>query len=129
MEKIYTIPVNETFEEQDGCPFCRLFSRLENDELDIILGASMMEPDIRIKTNEQGFCADHYSMMLKRKRMLGIALMLDSHLPVSVSDLCLRLTLRSLSQGLKGCLSSVTRPRQRATILKRLLIPAISVTE
>ena len=41
----------------------------------------MMEPDIRIKTNEQGFCSDHYAMMLKRKRMLGIALMLDSHLP------------------------------------------------
>ena len=86
MEQIYTIPVNEAFDKvrehaECGCPICLLYRKLQSDELDIILGASMMEPDIRIKTNEQGFCSDHYSMMLKRKRMLGIALMLDSHLP------------------------------------------------
>ena len=85
MEQIYTIPVNEAFDEvgekkEVGCPFCRLYRKLQNDELDIILGASMMEPDIRIKTNEQGFCHNHYGMMLRRQRMLGIALMLESHL-------------------------------------------------
>ena len=42
-ERIYTIPVNEAFESDDGCPFCRLYKKLENDELDLILGASMME--------------------------------------------------------------------------------------
>ena len=40
----------------------------------------MMEPDIRIKTNEQGFCLSHYGMMLRRRRMLGMGLMLESHL-------------------------------------------------
>ena len=63
-EQIYTIPVNEAFdlvsEQPDlGCPFCRLYKKLQSDEIDIILGASMMEPDIRIKTNEQGFCLSH----------------------------------------------------------------------
>ena len=86
MEQIYTIPVNEALDKviahpECGCPVCVLYRKLQTDELDIILGASMMEPDIRMKTNEQGFCSDHYAMMLKRKRMLGIALMLDSHLP------------------------------------------------
>lgn len=57
-----------------------LYKKLQNDELDIILGASMMEPDIRIKTNDEGFCHNHYSMMQRRKRMLGIGLMLESHL-------------------------------------------------
>ncbi len=85
MEQIYTIPVNEAFDEvsqkpECGCPFCVLYRKLQNDELDIILGASMMEPDIRIKTNEQGFCLSHYNMMLRRKRMLGMGLMLESHL-------------------------------------------------
>ena len=85
MEQIYTIPVNEAFDAVNenpalGCPFCILYKKLQNDELDIILGASMMEPDIRIKTNEQGFCHNHYSMMQRRKRMLGIGLMLESHL-------------------------------------------------
>lgn len=85
MEQIYTIPVNEAFtavaeEPSRGCPFCRLFEKLQEDELDIILGASMMEPDIRIRTNEQGFCADHYARMLGRKRKLGLGLILESHL-------------------------------------------------
>ena len=85
MEQIYTIPVNEAFDKvkehpECGCPFCKLYKKLEEDELEIILGASMMEPDIRIKTNEQGFCHPHYRAMLKRKRMLGMGLMMESHL-------------------------------------------------
>ena len=79
------IPVNEAFDEinekgECACPFCKLHKKLQKDELDIILGASMMEPDIRIKTNEQGFCHNHYAMMQRRQRMLGIGLMLESHL-------------------------------------------------
>ena len=87
MEQIYTIPVNEAFDEvrehpECGCPFCKLYKKLEENELEIILGASMMEPDIRIKTNEQGFCHPHYRRMLKRKRMLGMGLMMESHLEI-----------------------------------------------
>ena len=80
MEKIYTIPVNETFDEQDGCPFCRLYKKLEDNELDIILGASMMEPAIRIETNKKGFCRKHYDMMFGAKNRLGLGLILESHL-------------------------------------------------
>lgn len=85
MEQIYTIPVNEAFDlvkdkPECGCPFCVLYKKLQRDEIDIILGASMMEPDIRIKTNEQGFCLSHYNIMLGRKRMLGMGLMMESHL-------------------------------------------------
>lgn len=85
MEQIYTIPVNEAFglsaaDHSAGCPFCALWNKLEEDELSTILGASMMEPDIRIKTNEQGFCRTHYDMMLNRNNRLGMALTLESHL-------------------------------------------------
>ncbi len=85
MEQIYTIPVNEAFEasaadKSCGCPFCALYNKLENDELDLILGASMMEPDIRIRTNETGFCRTHYDMMLGRSKKLQMALTLESHL-------------------------------------------------
>ncbi len=85
MEQIYTIPVNEAFDlvkekPECGCPFCVLYKKLQTDEIDIILGASMMEPSIRMKTNEQGFCASHYGIMLGRKRMLGMGLMMESHL-------------------------------------------------
>ncbi len=85
MEQIYTIPVNEAFEASRddhslGCPFCALYNKLESDELSLILGASMMEPDIRIKTNEMGFCPEHYKKMLAMGKRLPLALMLESHL-------------------------------------------------
>lgn len=85
MEQIYTIPVNEAFERaaEDpscGCPVCALHRMLEENELELILGASMMEPDVRIKTNDEGFCKIHYDMMFTRKNRLGMALTLESHL-------------------------------------------------
>ncbi len=85
MEQIYTIPVNEAFEASRddpacGCPLCTLYRKLEENELDLILGASMMEPDIRTITNKTGFCKTHYDMMFVRKNRLGMALTLESHL-------------------------------------------------
>lgn len=79
-EKIYTIPVNEAFETAEGCPFCALQKKLEDDELDLILGASMMEPDIRMETNRLGFCGKHIRRMFTMKNRLGLGLMLESHL-------------------------------------------------
>ena len=83
-ETIYTIPINEAFdaslEEGKGCPFCRLYEKFEKDEVDLILGGSMMEPDIRVKTNRQGFCRRHYDKLLEKRNRLGLALILESHL-------------------------------------------------
>jgi hypothetical protein len=92
MEQIYTIPVNEAFDASAadhscGCPMCALYRKLEENELDLILGASMMEPDVRIKTNEKGFCRTHYDMMFVRKNRLGMALTLESHLNELKKDL------------------------------------------
>lgn len=80
MESIYTIPVNDAFDHTDTCPFCAMYDKLEENELDLILGASMMEPDIRIETNKKGFCPQHYDMMYQGKNRLSLALMLESHL-------------------------------------------------
>lgn len=88
MEQIYTIPVNEAFEasireSEEGkhvCPFCRLYKKLECDETELILGASMMEPDVRIKTNKMGFCKEHLGILFTMGKRLPLALMLESHL-------------------------------------------------
>ncbi len=78
-ETIYTIPINEVFSEKCGCPLCALERRTETKTLDYIMGAAMMEPDVREKTNEQGFCRRHLEDMTRRKNRLGLALMLESH--------------------------------------------------
>jgi len=87
IEKIYTIPVNEAFDlcindpnGRCGCPICAIYKKLEDNELDIILGAALMEPDIRIQTNEKGFCGKHFDLMFNMQNRLGLALMIETHL-------------------------------------------------
>ena len=85
MERIYTIPVNEAFDASMadpacGCPICALYRKLEENELDLVLGGAMMEPDVRIRTNERGFCGTHFDKLFIRKNRLGLALILESHL-------------------------------------------------
>ncbi len=75
-----SIPIADVFERKDGCPLCRMRDMLENRMADYITGAAMMEPDIRVQTNKQGFCHFHYGMMLTRRNRLGVALILESHL-------------------------------------------------
>ena len=77
---ITNIPVAEMFEQRDGCPICRIRNMLEERAVEYITGAAMMEPDIRMETNKQGFCLDHYQQMIKRRNRLSVALMLESHL-------------------------------------------------
>ena len=79
-EQLYTIPINEAFDEKEGCPLCRLRQKLEDQSLKYIMGAAMMEPDIRIVTNQLGFCRTHFHKMLGMCNRLSLALMLESHL-------------------------------------------------
>lgn len=79
-ETIYTIPINDAFDEPSGCPMCRLNNALERDALEYVMGAAMMEPDVRIQTNKLGFCAEHFSDMLAMGKRLPLALMLESYL-------------------------------------------------
>jgi hypothetical protein len=84
-----------------------LFEQLEETELDLILGASMMEPDIRKKTNELGFCGKHYRRMFTMKNRLGMALTLESHIDELVSD---------LKSG--GILAMTNKPQKRIAELE-----------
>lgn len=79
-DDICTIPISEVFEENDGCPICRMRNRVEEQVVDYILGAAMMEPDVRIKSNELGYCKIHLEQMMKRPKRLPLALILETHL-------------------------------------------------
>ena len=59
----------------------------------------MMEPNIRELTNELGFCNKHFGIMLSRKRMLGMGLILESHLAEVKKKLCARSFLKDPSQA------------------------------
>lgn len=79
-EKIYTIPLTDAFAEPCECPFCVLEKKLETEQVTYALGASMMEPDSRIISNEKGYCRRHFEQMSKESKALSLALVLDTHL-------------------------------------------------
>lgn len=87
-EKIYTIPVNDAFAVTDACPLCTLEQTLNLQLLDYYLGPSLMEPDVRQKTNKKGFCRDHLSQLYNREiNRLGLGLMLHTHMADLVGDI------------------------------------------
>ncbi len=80
-ESIYTIPVTEAFSVECECPICILERNCEEKSIDYFLGASLMEPDVRIETNKKGFCRNHYELLYNKKsNQLGLGLMLDTHI-------------------------------------------------
>lgn len=79
-ESILTIPINEVFEPRVGCPICAMRDTVEQHICEYIMGAAMMEPDVRVETNRLGFCREHYGMLLKQNNRLSLALMLNTHL-------------------------------------------------
>lgn len=79
-EAIYSIPIHDVFNEKCGCPIRTLYEMLEKRCTEYIMGAAMMEPDIRIETNRYGFCGKHLHQMSGMKNRLSLALMLETHL-------------------------------------------------
>lgn len=69
-----TIPVIEAYGAQSECPLCDLRQRVEQSYLESFLGASVMEPAVRIEVNKKGFCGPHFEKMFQMQNRLGLAL-------------------------------------------------------
>ena len=79
-ESILTIPINEVFEPREGCPICAMRNSVEEHISEYIMGAAMMEPDVRMETNRLGFCHTHFNSLLRQKNRLSLGLMLNTYL-------------------------------------------------
>ncbi|HHW22928.1 MAG TPA: ABC transporter substrate-binding protein [Clostridiaceae bacterium] len=87
-ERIYTIPINEAFDQDSECPLCICETKLEDDALRYFVGPAMMEPDCRIETNRTGFCAEHFNKLYNlQKDRLPLALVIDTHLTEQIEKL------------------------------------------
>lgn len=87
-ERIYTIPINEAFDQNTECPLCVCERKLENDALEYTIGPSMMEPDSRVETNRTGFCAQHYTKMYNlQQNRLPLALVIDTHMIEQIKEI------------------------------------------
>lgn len=101
---IDTIPVWDALHQDSECLMCVLRRQTEHLLVDRYLGASVMEPDTRIRVNQKGFCPHHHQMLYGLQNRLGHALMMHSH-------------LKEISKRLQP-LSAEGRPR-RASLFAR----------
>ena len=107
---IDTIPVWDAVKLDSECPLCALYRLNEQREAEYYLGASVMEPDVRIRVNERGFCLKHHALLYGLGNRLGQALMLESHMDVTREALrkrcdALREASRALAEAPLGAMS------------------------
>ena len=57
---IDTIPVWDAMKLDGECPLCAMRRKMELSETERYLGASVMEPDVRLQVNAKGFCRRHH---------------------------------------------------------------------
>ena len=100
---IDTIPVWDAMKLDGECLLCALERRTELGEAERYLGASVMEPDVRVKVNDKGFCRHHHAMLYGMNNRLGHALMLESHMiETRKKTEQLRKKLDGAAEALKG---------------------------
>ena len=102
-EKIYTIPVNDAFDSGAECPICFMYRELQKYAVEFIMDTAYMEDDIRMETDEKGFCEKHLSMMAAEKNRLGLALILKTH----------------LDRQKKECLKVAAKPIKASSLFKK----------
>ncbi len=79
-EHNYTIPLTEALEADVSCFLCKIEDELEARALDYYMGAAVMEPSVRIETNQKGFCRQHAEEMLEMPKKLPLLLALQTRL-------------------------------------------------
>ena len=86
-EQLYTIPVNEALEKDCECPVCAMRHELEKASLEYTLGPSYMEDDVRMVTDQVGFCPTHIKELYRQQNRLGLALILKTHMDRTIKEL------------------------------------------
>ncbi len=85
-EKLYTIPVNDGFNDDCECPLCSMYKTLEDNAVAYTLGPSYMESDVRQETDKVGFCKNHIQFLCEQGNTLGLSMILKTHIDKINSD-------------------------------------------
>ena len=111
-DHLETAPVIDAVRNQGVCPFCQLRDMIEKQTVERYLGGSVMEPDIRIRTNAVGFCRTHHQLLMAQKDYHGYALMMQTRL---------RTVAEKLTPAVKGISGSPLFEKKNVAGLQRQL--------
>jgi hypothetical protein len=101
MPKLEISKVHDAYADGGECPLCTLTEGAEETYLRSFQHSRVMEPGVRVKTNESGFCPDHYRKLYARENKLGLGLVVHTHLQEKLPEL--RAAFKSLqAAGRRG---------------------------
>jgi hypothetical protein len=87
MPKLEISKVHDAYASGGECPLCTLMEGAEETYLRSFQHSRVMEPRVRVKTNEAGFCPDHYRKLYARENKLGLGLVVHTHLQEKLPEL------------------------------------------
>lgn len=85
--QLETIPVWDGITSNSECFLCDLIQQAQEDSLKFYLGASVMNPETRIKVNNIGFCPSHTAMLVQSGSPNAMAVLWESHFAQTRTEL------------------------------------------
>jgi hypothetical protein len=80
MPKLEISKVHDAYGDPGECPLCRLERDAERTYLTSFQHSRVMEPNVRVQTNRQGFCPSHFRKLYDGENKLGLSLVVHTHL-------------------------------------------------
>jgi hypothetical protein len=104
MPKLEISRVHDAYAAGGECPLCSLRDHAERTYMQSFRGNRVMEPSVRQKTNETGFCPEHYRGLYAGEGKLGLALVAHTHLQQKLPELraALEAAVDAAAAGRKG---------------------------
>ena len=80
MPKLEISKVHDAYSDPGECPLCLLERDAERTYLTSFQHSRVMEPNVRVQTNRQGFCPSHFRKLYDGENKLGLGLVVHTHL-------------------------------------------------
>ncbi len=87
MPKLEISKVHDAYARAGECPLCTLMDGAERTYLLSFQHSRVMEPTVRVKTNEVGFCHRHLEKLYHGENKLGLGLVMLTHVQKKLPEL------------------------------------------
>lgn len=86
MAKLEISKVHDAYRLGGECPLCLLEASAEKALLTSLQHSRAMQPDVRVRTNREGFCAEHLRRLYAGENKLGLGLTAHTRLQLVIPE-------------------------------------------
>ena len=87
MPKLEISKIHDAYSAGGECPICTVMDDADRKYVSSFRGSRVMAPEVRVQTNETGFCPAHYGKLYGGEGKLGLSLMVHTHLEQMLPEL------------------------------------------